>query len=68
MNSQRDLQQVVERELDRLAPIVEHYGGLDPCAIIDMISDMLQLPGETVEAAITEAAANRGVTLVRVYR
>lgn len=68
MTSERDLQQVVEREMDRLAPIVEHYGGLDPYAIIDMISDMLQLPGETVEAAITEEAANRGVPLVRNYR
>jgi hypothetical protein len=54
--------------LDSLDPVVETYGGLDLYLIIEMLSDELDLPRETLEAAIRDEAKKREIPLLPVHR
>ncbi|MEH6721038.1 MAG: hypothetical protein V7704_19335 [Aurantimonas endophytica] len=64
MDAERELREAVNRMLDSLDPVVQTYGGLDPFVIVDLIAEELDLPHETVEAAIREEASKRSIPLL----
>ena len=54
--------------LDSLDPVVQTYGGLDPYVIIDLLSEELDVPHETIEAMLRDEASRREIRLLPVQR
>ncbi|MBB4003176.1 hypothetical protein [Aurantimonas endophytica] len=63
MSWEIELREAVNRLFDTLGPVVEMYGGLGPDVLVDLISDDLDLPRETIEAAIRTEAGSRDIPL-----
>ncbi|UIJ73379.1 hypothetical protein [Aurantimonas sp. HBX-1] len=59
MTSEQELWAAVNSMLDSLDPVVQAYGGLDPYAIIDLLSEELDVPHETIEAMLRDEASRR---------
>ena len=68
MNIEKSLRRFIKCELNKLRPAAEIYGGVDAYAVVETVSDELDLPLEMVEVVFREEADKQADFLARVHR